>query len=288
MNETGFLFKRRRGLTLLAALFLSLLILVVDTKSFTINPAQFGYSVLSTFQIGFAGVKNFFRETANSITELRRLKSEYEALREKMEDYQLIQRDIVNLRSENERLRTLLELTEELEYRHIPSRIIAKDPSGYFHSFTINKGSRDGISKDMPVIAYQQGFQGVVGKILEVGPFTSRVLPLISANCYVSSRLQNSRFEGLVQGGGGINHPIVMRYVVKAAREEIQFGDLVETSGLDSIYPPDIFIGRVRSIGSKEWEPDLELSIEPIIDFSRLEYVVVLDIQTLSTGDTPE
>ena len=285
MNENSFLFKRRRGLTLLAALFLSIVLLVVDTRSFTINPARIGYSVLSSVQIGFAGIKNFFRETVNSVTELQKLKSEYDALREQLEDYHILQRDLVNLRSENERLKTLLDVTEEIEYRHIPSRIIAKDPSAYFHSFTINKGSHDGIQKDMPVIAYQQGFQGVVGKIIETGPFTSRILPLISANCYVGSRLQNSRFEGLVQGGGGINHPILMRYVVKSAREEIQFGDLVETSGLDSIYPSNIFIGRVRSIGSKEWEPDLELAIEPIIDFSRLEYVVVLDLQTPSTGE---
>jgi rod shape-determining protein MreC len=288
MNESGFLFKRRKGLTLLAALVLSIVILVVDTNSFTLNPSKIGYSVISTVQIGFAGVKHFLQETANSITELKRLKSEYEALREKMEDYQVIQRDLVNLRSENDRLRTLLNLTAELEYRHIAARIIAKDPSAYFHSFTIDKGSRDGITKDMPVIAYQQGFQGVVGKVLETGPLTSRVLPLISANCYVSSRLQSSRFEGLVQGSGGINQPIIMQYVVKTAREEIQFGDLVETSGMDSIYPPNIFIGRVRSIGSKEWEPDLELSIEPIIDFSRLEYIVVLDIQSPFSGESSE
>jgi rod shape-determining protein MreC len=277
MNEHGFLYRRRKGLTLLSAVVLSLALLIIDTGSLALNPARIGYAVVSSFQRGFAAAGNFFRETIYSIAELQRVKEEYEALRLKMEDYQVIQRDLVNLRSENERLGELLEFSSELEYRHTPARIIAKEPNAFFLSFTIDKGRRDGVEPNMPVIAYQKGFQGVVGKVIDAGQESARVLPLISANCYISSRLQSSRFEGLVQGGGGITEPVLMRYVVKTAKEEIQFGDLVETSGLDSIYPRGLFIGRVRSIGSREWEPDLELALEPIIDFSRLEYVVVLN-----------
>lgn len=279
MNEHSFLYRRRKGLTLLSALSLSLILLVVDTGNLSLNPARWGYALFSTVQKGYSGVGLFLRSTVTSIGELRRLREEYEAVREKMEDYQVIQRDLVNLREENERLKGLLGFTEELEYIHYPARIIAKEPGTFYNAFTINKGSRHGIRADMPVIAYQSGFQGVVGKVIEAGPGSSRVLPLISNNCFISSRLQASRFEGLVQGGGGLNQPVVMRYVVKTAKEEIQFGDLIETSGLDSIYPPGLFIGRVRSIGSREWEPDLELAIEPIIDFSRLEYVVVLNVE---------
>ena len=284
MNEHGYLYRRRKGLTLTASLVVSLLLLLIDTGSFAINPARLGYAAAATVQRGFAVSGNLLRETFNSIAELKRVRAEYDALRLKMEDYQIIQRDLVNLQGENERLKSMLEFSSSLEYRHTPARIIAKEPGAFFHSFTIDKGSRHGIRTDMPVIAYQQGFQGVVGKVLDAGPNSSRVLPLISANCYISSRLQSSRFEGLVQGGGGIHEPVLMRYVVKTAKEEIQFGDLVETSGLDSIYPPGLFVGRVRSIGSREWEPDLELAIEPIIDFSRLEYVVVVSIHSGEAG----
>ena len=276
MNEHSFFFKRRKGLTLLSAFILSLIILVIDTRAYTLNPAKIGSAFFSTIQSVFSGIGNFTRDTVTSVTELKKLKSEYDALQKKMENYQIIQRDIVDIKRENERLSSLLGYTKELSYSHVPAQIIAKDPSAYFLSFTIDKGTKDGIRADMPVIAYQNGFQGIVGKVMESGPATSRVLPVISANCYIATRLQSSMYEGLVQGGGGISVPMVMRYVVKTAKEDIQFGDLIETSGMDSIYPSGIFIGRVRSIGSKDWEPDLELSIEPIIDFSRLQYVIVL------------
>ena len=276
MNEHSFFFKRRKGITLLSAFVLSLIILIIDTRAYTLNPAKIGSAFFSTIQSGFSAIGNFARDTVTSVTELKKLKSEYDALQKKMENYQIIQRDIVDIKRENERLSSLLGYTRELSYSHVPAQIIAKDPSAYFLSFTIDKGTKDGIRSDMPVIAYQNGFQGIVGKVMESGPSTSRVLPVISANCYIAARLQSSMYEGLVQGGGGISVPMVMRYVVKTAKEDIQFGDLIETSGMDSIYPPGIFIGRVRSIGSKDWEPDLELSIEPIIDFSRLQYVIVL------------
>ncbi len=276
MNEHSFIYKRRKGVTLFAALLLSTLLLVIDTRAYLLNPAKIGSAVFSTFQGGFSAVGNLVGNTVNSVAELKKLKTEYNALQKKIEEYQIIQRDIVDLKRENERLKKLIGFTRELPYTHVTSQIIAKDPSAYFLSFTIDKGTRNGVRNNMPVIAYQNGFQGVVGKILEAGPNTSKVLPVISANCFIATRLQSSMYEGLVQGGGGIHTPVLMRYVVKTAKEDIQFGDLIETSGMDSIYPSGIFVGRVRSIGSREWEPDLELSIEPIVDFSRLQYVVVL------------
>ena len=68
----------------------------------------------------------------------------------------------------------------------------------------------------------------------------------------------------------------MLKYVKKRARTEIRYGDLLITSGMSSIYPEGIYIGRVRTIGAKEYESTLALTVEPIIDFSKLEYVFVL------------
>jgi hypothetical protein len=67
-----------------------------------------------------------------------------------------------------------------------------------------------------------------------------------------------------------------MRYVKKIAIDAFGYGDLVVTAGLGGIYPKGINIGRVRIIRARDYETSLELEIEPIIDFSRLEYVFVL------------
>jgi rod shape-determining protein MreC len=118
--------------------------------------------------------------------------------------------------------------------------------------------------------------RGLVGRVIAAGAAASTVIPIYDAGSYVSGRHQGSRYQGLVQGRGLIGGTLVMSLVPKAARAEIAFGDLVLTSGLGGAYPKGLNIGRVDEVVPKRYEESLELVIEPIIDFSRLEYVFVL------------
>jgi len=70
--------------------------------------------------------------------------------------------------------------------------------------------------------------------------------------------------------------PLLMRFIRKRAREEINPGDLIVTSGLGKVYPPGINIGRVSQAIYQETEISMEVELEPLIDFSRLEYVFVI------------
>jgi rod shape-determining protein MreC len=127
----------------------------------------------------------------------------------------------------------------------------------------------------MTVVGIQRGHQGLVGKVLSVGLNSCMVQPLYDPSAFVAARLLSSRYEGLVNGSGDEN--IKMRYVKRYARSEIRFGDTVVTSGLGaSLFPEGIEIGTVKSISARTYDTSLELGIEPIIDFSRLEYVYIL------------
>ncbi len=137
----------------------------------------------------------------------------------------------------------------------------------------IDKGSVDGIGKNMAVIAFQDGLKGLVGKIIEVSPYTSKILPVFDRDSFVGARMLKVRYEGLVNGNGSKYGLLLMTYVKKSAKEYIKFGDIVVTSGMNSIYPEGIDIGRVREMDILEWQPSLHLKLEPVIDFSRLEYV---------------
>jgi rod shape-determining protein MreC len=97
----------------------------------------------------------------------------------------------------------------------------------------------------------------------------------------VSSRLSESRYEGIAEGRGSVDIPILIRFIRKRARNEISFGDMVVSSGLGGVYPPGINIGRVSRINYEENEISMEVELEPSIDFSRLEYVFVI-----SAGET--
>jgi len=240
------------------------------------RPKAIGLAVFSVFQNGFTQTGSFFSRTVTSISELKRLRAKYNTVENQLSQFETIERDIVELRQENKILREQLGFSQTLHYGHIPAEVIGKDPGNIFSTIVIDKGSRDGVKKDMPVVAYQNGFQGLVGKVLVVSPHSSIVQPIVDPNCYVAARLQSSRYEGLVSGAGSATEQVTMSYVQKRARDEIKYGDLVITSGMNSIYPKGIYIGRVRSIGAKEWQTSLELTLQPIVDFARLEYVFVV------------
>jgi len=185
-------------------------------------------------------------------------------------------KNIEEIRRENELLKEQLEFSESFEISHIPAEIIAKDPVNIFSSFMINKGRRHGVSKGMPVTSYQNGIIGLVGKVAEAGYGSSLVLPIYDSTSYVAARFQSSRYEGLINGAGRNGKNLVMNYVKKTARVEIQNNDLIVTSGMESLYPKGIYIGRVQSITSREYNTSLEIEVLPVIDFSTLEFVFVL------------
>ena len=173
-------------------------------------------------------------------------------------------------------MRKNLLLSEEIEYEHIPVQVIGDDPANIFETLTIDKGFNNGITVGMTVISSQDDFVGLVGKVVSVTRQTAQVRPIVDQNHYVAARLQISRFIGLVKGRGREDGTLLMLYVNKTANPFISVNDLVVTSGTKSIYPPNIIIGRLKEIRSREYFSSLELVLEPVIDFTRLEHAFVL------------
>jgi len=272
----GFVGRHRRGVTLAILVAISLLCLLVSNRAVIIRPKQIGLSVAGFFQKGITGVFRWFGDTAGSIGRLRVAREELARARERLADADRTAREAVELRRENEALRELLGLAAALPLPRITARVIAKDHDNLFSTLTIDKGARQGIRADMPVVAFQDSLEGLVGRIVNVGAGTSQVLPLYDPSCQVSARLDASRFEGLANGQGIERATLLMRYVKKIAADRIEYGDLVTTAGLGGLYPAGINIGRVRDIRAETYETSLTLEIEPIIDFDRLEYLFVL------------
>jgi len=269
-----FITKYKSGSLLGAYVLFCLFTLGFSTRSFVVRPKELGLSLFAVFQQGGTAVGSFFVETVNSIRVLGQLKQDYAAALERLKHYERVEKDLQRLEEENKNLKQVLSFSQGLEYRNIPARIIGKDPQNYHSTITVNKGSTAGIRKTLPVVAVQDGHQGLVGKIAGVGLTASVVQPLYDPTSFVAARLLSSRYEGLVNGSG--EDSITMRYVKRYARSNIRYGDLVVTSGMNSLFPAGIYIGSVRTIHARDYDTSLELEIEPIIDFSRLEYVYIL------------
>ena len=278
-----FTLKHKKGLTLFILILVSILCLSFSSQGWLTKPKQIGQSVFSVFQISITSIKGWFARTWNSINELKQVTEELNVARQKLLEYEKISRDVVELREENKKYRELLEFVDSSSYRQIPAQIIAKDPGNFFSTIMIDRGSRHNLQEGMAVVAFQDGLQGLVGKVVQVNAITSMIKPLLDPTCYVSARLQKSRYEGLVYGNGVGADLLTMEYVSKNARDVIEYGDLVITSGLSgelgSPYPKGIYIGRIRKYEAEAYETSMQLEIEPVIDFSRLEEVFVLVLE---------
>ena len=268
-------FRRHKvGVTFLASVLGSLLLMGTANGAVIAAPARVGRSALSLLQIVLTSSGRWIRGTWNSIGELRRVRLELEELRESVAEFRRLSRQFTELRSENAHLREQLTFSRGLRFDHIPAEIVGKDPGNLFATLTINRGSHHGVNRGMPVLAYHRGVEGLVGKVSEVGLVTSQVQPILDQASYVAVRLQRLRHEGLMNGES--SDSLVVRYVKREAREELEYGDLMITSGMGGIYPKGIEVGRVREVRASGSESSIELLIEPLIDFARLEYVFVI------------
>jgi rod shape-determining protein MreC len=276
---SSFVRKNKRTLTFVSLLLLCLVLMLFSNRNVVLEPKKVGQSFFSAFQLSIHAVASWFTNTATSIRELKRLRSELEEAQDRLMEYERVSRDLAELRRENRELRSQLGFAERLPFHYIAAEVIARDPSNQFSTVTVNRGRIHDVREGMPVIAFQGGLQGLVGRVVLVSLASSIVQPITDPNSYVAARLQNSRFDGLVAGNQGGSDLLTMSYVKKLAVNDVQYGELVISSGMGQLFPEGIHIGRVREMTAKGYEASLELEVEPIVDFSRLEYVYIIDTE---------
>jgi rod shape-determining protein MreC len=236
-----------------------------------------GSLLLLPFQKGYNGVQNGIHKLWAGFTELSDVQDELKKTRDKLLRYEAIAEELSEIKTENERLRTLLSMKERVNYESVPAIIISKDPDNWFRTIIINRGSNDGIKVNMPVIAFHGDEKAVVGKVVEVRTWVSKVLPIISPDMRLGSMLQKTRFPGLLRGYTSNSKLCVMDYVSRGAVPD--FGDIVITSGQGGIYPSGLLIGKVIKSEVMEASAYQRVLVNPIIDFNRLEQVFVIKVE---------
>ena len=230
-----------------------------SSGGFVINFQVVGFAVISTFQKGCNAVADTVFGTFTALKDIKNLQSEYEKLNEKLKDYEYLQRNNAEIRRENELLREQLDFTTSLHYKNIAAQIIGRDPNSLYSGLTINKGARNGIKKDM------------------VGIGTSMIMPVYDLKCNISARVQNTRDIGIVSGKGAAEAKLSLNYIRKRSLDELHYGDIIVTSGENGNYMRDIPIGTISEIRVLDYDNALEISLDSILDFSRLENVIVVD-----------
>lgn len=233
--------------------------------SYVIIPIQEGVSVFGDWVVD----KVSFIKNINNLESMNKeLSEEIEKLKY---ENKMLEMDKVEL----ERLRKLYDLDKKYsEYPKIGAKVIGKDPGNWYNVFLINKGENDGLKVNMVVLANN----GLVGRIIEVGPNYSKVRSIIDDSSSVSSKILRTSDLCTVKGDKKlINESGLIRVEHIQADAKIVVGDDVVTSHLGDIYPPGLIIGKIKSIEQSPHKMTKQAILEPVADFKHLEEVLVIN-----------
>jgi rod shape-determining protein MreC len=208
----------------------------------------------------------FVGDIATAYRDNQMLKAESEQLRQ-----QILQ--LNEVLAENTRLKATLDYKKSMpQFDFVIASVIARDPGSWTSTVMIDRGSSDGITKDMPVVTSR----GLIGNVIQSFPHSAKVLLLTDEKSAVGSLVQRpeSRVAGIVEGADA--PPLAPRMVNLARDADVIKGDKIITSGLGGIYPKGLLIGEVTEVVNEEGGLLKYANLKPAADFDRLEEVQVL------------
>lgn len=215
-----------------------------------------------------SGLSSYFK----SISNLRSAQDENSLLQQRVQELEVELQQKGELAAENDRLKALLDLKEQSKYRVLPARIIGRDPSVWFDSSIINRGSLDGVKLNMPVVT--DG--GLVGRVTAVSPLTAQVDMITrdkSGLGAVVGEISSSTALGVIAGTSK-REILEMRYVPGSI--EVQPGQMVYTSGQDGIYPAGLKVGEIVEVVSGSATTPHQISVRPAAGLNSMREVGVL------------
>lgn len=219
-------------------------------------------------QSAFKWATNGLETVWDGYVALVNVRQENLELKKQLEAFQI---SLNSLREEAEaakRLRKLLNFSQTVEFPMLPAQVVGRDPSGWFKALLIDKGDQDGIRAGMAVVNHE----GVVGRVIAVSAHYSKVLLLIDINSAVDALIQETRYKGIVTGFS--EKLCELKYIPplqKVTREEH-----VVTSGLNQFFPKGLLLGKITKVGNETSDMFQRIIVEPAVDFSRLEEVLVI------------
>jgi rod shape-determining protein MreC len=213
----------------------------------------------------FAAIQNFL-QSPQDLSSLRQQNAELES------EVARLQAEIISLKQQIDETRVLSALVDFArvapDYRYLAASVIGRDPSPFLQYVIINRGSDDGLRRGMPVVTEQ----GLVGRVAAVTAGAARVQLITDAGSSINVRVEPSRAQAVLEGS--ITGDVNLDMIPQSA--DVQVGNVVLTSGLGGNYPANILIGQVTGVRSRDNDLFQTASVQPVVDFSQLEIVLVI------------
>ena len=268
-------FRNTANLIVLAAvLVLQIVGLAVQVK----RPAEAGstrlirvwaISVVTPLTRAVVHTQDWFSDTWHNYVWLRGVRKQNEDLQNQIVQMKMREVRMVEDANQARRLQLLLGFKEQYISKTVPAQVISTTGSEFSRAIYIDKGSKDGIGSDMPVVTPS----GVVGKVLHVYPSTSLVLLINDPTSGAGVILEKSRLQGILKGDVRATGTLMLSNVM--SDEKVEVGERILTSGGDRIFPKGMLVGTVSAVGPGQ-DLFLNIRVRPATSLSKLEEVLVI------------
>ncbi len=229
-----------------------------------VTPIQKGFG---SFGLAINGYKSYFDSVDG-------LKAENEALKAEINELKDLIYDAEAMKEENEFYKNFLGIKEENpDYVFLDADVIGRQAGNYMTVFSLDKGTKDGVEKNMPIIS-ENG--GVVGYISEAGINWSKASSIIDTSASVGVYIERTSETGVLCGEFQLEKEGLCRINYLEGDSKVEVGDRVMTSGLGSIYPQGMLVGIVERV---EYDDSLRSKyavVRPFADITDIEKVMIL------------
>jgi rod shape-determining protein MreC len=230
-------------------------------------------TVLSPVEYLVAKVSYSAKQAGSFTGQLFTVYSDNQALRAENEKLKQTDVNVTELLAENERLKGMLDYKKgAAQFDLLPAVVVARDPGSWTNVIIIDRGSKDGITKGMPVVTPQ----GLAGNVISVYNNSAKVQLLLDPHSAVGALVQRpeSRVAAIVEGYA--SNPLSPRMVKIARDADIIKGDKIITSGFGGIYPKGLLEGEVTDVVNEEGGLLKYALLKTAVDFDRLEEVFII------------
>lgn len=261
-----------------AIVVLSVTFLILITQGFRRNKLPFlenGIGVaFNPVQGTIYKFNNGVKDFVGFIFNFSDVKDENEQLKKKNSELQNKLVEYNSLKNENNDLRKMLNFkNQNSQYDYLGCDIIGKSGDGVLDQFVINKGTKNGITKQMIVAAPD----GLVGQITSIGSNWSIVQTLSNENMAVSATIESTdENSGVVKGYKNSDNKLLAQLCYLPEDSTVKKGDVILTSGLGGFYPKGIRIGSVIGIEEDKGKVMKNAIVQPYVDFNKLNNVFVV------------
>ena len=266
--------KIKHLIVIMSLVCISLMLLTFTAKLPTGPVKRVAGYIIVPFQNGLNEVGNLLSGVQDGFQKKSRLVKENKKLQEKVEELTTENSQLIQNQYELERLQKLYDLDQQYaEYDKVAAEVISKDPGNWYDTFVINKGSDDGIKKDMNVIT----IGGLVGIVTETGSNWSTVRSIIDDSSNVSAQVATTSDTCTVTGNLKLMDSGKLGFIQLRDEEgKVQVGDKIVTSQISDKFLKGILIGYISELEEDSNHLTYTGTLIPAVDFAHIQEVLVI------------